>query len=329
MSKARVSLDPKFFPHLCDIILGNLELEHLIPLRGVCAYFRERVEPMIARHIVITNVNKRAMPALPLKSLPRFPRQNFWQSKTLKDAVTVVDYSHHTTLDKMSYPKTLGRLSVDIVRDMDGVLESRSEIPVPATKEWISFIGFYDFWGKIPDTVSERIVLVFQDRPGDAWELMLPDKAVEIVIIFHGWWWDVDVHDDFPEWCSHSSCLCGECDECLPCSAGLCTACNAVRDDAINLTFEMVDLVAARLKRFPVEQGVTVTLVDLDDFFIATTPFDVQGAHEHFIELLTMEGEREVPGIEEHLEFVSLDDYRKSVGEERYRLQTYCTYYCD
>lgn len=320
MSASTVSIDPKFFPHVWDGILNNLDIEHLFPPRQVCTCLRDAVDPKLAKHIVVAPNHESAsednptLPWLPTSPLRRFPKNDFWTTD-LKNDVAIVDLAQDYPRVE-PYPTMLSQLNVDTMRSFGGDFRG---IPLPTTREWI--LGMEQQAPvAIPRVVTERIVLVLKTGPGFRQLIETPADPLELVVILDiDGWADRHCHR-----CSSSKRRQREL--ALPsygCNCA-CKPCRSAFGGAYNLIRELAILTAYRGRHFSSSGESAVILVDAHQCFHNLSPGALSVGQGVFLDKVEEYMEEQEDGIDltEHVKFMTRGEYRDHVGAERFKLYT-------
>lgn len=319
-SKSSVSLDPEIYPHLFEAILSHLEFDDLVTVQHVSRWLRDHSEMRLATHIVLSPLNKRAGPCLPTSPPRPFLRRKFWQS-SLTGQITIVDYAEDFRRVK-AHPGVLSYLHVDMVRahgeDFDG-------IPLPTTRQWVSW-AHNNGIEPIPHVVTDSVIFTFNQRPADDWNIMPPNRPLNIVIIIEGDWWTMQHGANLPY--SDERCICSSATTWPDCNSD-CEVCTFTHSDSWSFLYDLAYCIVDQCLKSSLPRHPSITLVGVDrcvDVLAGDLPNGT--ARGRFLHMLNddaadldMEGV-EVRKPEEVVRFMSRDEYRHHVGQEVFNLHT-------
>lgn len=312
-STSAVSFDPKFYPHLFDIILAQLNIEELIPLRSVCHFARDKVDQKLSEHVVMATVKNRVVACLPTSPPRPVPKTNFWQTN-LKNSIRIVDYPAGD-IRSDAYPRWLSQLCVDTIRTR-GCLPQGT--PIPTTREWTSRPnGRLDVDDHIEQIAADQVTLILNRRREFNGGYSLPLRGLKIVVIVNGNWWTVN-H-------GNHECPCG--DGCLAACNGDCEDCFEARDDAIQTLDELAAFLALQILHCPRPEQQTFTLVDMDRWThncaIFSEGYSQEGGRKRFLHIVKLVmGHQRGKFNASNFKFMSREEYRDSIGIDRFNLQT-------
>lgn len=330
--KLPVSLDPQFFPHICDLIMRHLDIDDLLSLREVNRFFHAKSEVKLAKHIVIAPHNL-TQPWLPTSPLCVFPKSGFWDS-TLTNEIKTVDIIGDHGNDP-PYPTPLLKLSVDVVRTQGGQFPY---ISMPTTREWI---GWLDNGAaiKVPNVVKDQVTIVLKDRAMAPCEILLPSVPLNLVIIADGDWWrfyhDEPTSNKSSSWNdsnSSSSCDCEGRDPCSPCACR-CDYCLGCLESVVDYVEELAAMVVRYILNVQDSTDKTVTMVDVERCLSNYTAYHSnrpkvleRGAFLSILQCTLGWSTKSSSNLDKHLKFMTRDEYRKEVGDEKFNFQTQVAY---
>lgn len=305
----RPALDSAMFPRIVELILRFLPANHQMRLRVLSRYYRLIIDVSLAHHIRLVNIDNIICPALPSFKVLDGPLplpQSMWRSQRVRNAVRIVDNYHiryphwlEEPREPLQYPAFLSALpKVKVFRDLSGRLP-HWVIP-PSTNVWISWWGWgWGYYKKdpleiIPGVVNNRMVILWNCsrnlRAEPSWLTRLPHSPVDIVLIF----WLVG-HSRMTD--SHFQDL----------------------GRAIGkAAFEHIS--RAREK----DRSATLTLVNVKTLFRS---LDDAPTRQNTFQANCVAQVSQQAGLQSHealayLRFLSVDEYKSDIGEDRFNLQT-------